>query len=231
MARLPNVNISTDPSFSKTSSIRFVIKLDERKAARVKVFLKDFPNEVELGYRIGAEEFARKLHRLVVRCLKTGTPPKGVSWPPHSPVTTKMLGAHPLLNLTGFYMRSITIINKGWSKGVIAVGLPAGLRRPSNIKGSSSMTMRKIAEINEYGGGKVPPRPLWRPAYKQIGGNQALKKSVSKWVRKIIREEVIRCNMVSTTMKYFSVSSLGPDIRGYKGFNDAPLPKVDDLPF
>lgn len=227
MAQLPNINIRTDPSDFK-GSLKFVIKLDEAKAGRVKVFLKDFPNEVELGYKIGAQEFATKLHRLVKRCLKTGIPPKGVSWPPHSPVTTKMLGAHPLLHLTGFYYRYVQIIQ---NKSSVAVGLPRGLRRPSMMKGSSSLTMKQIAVINEYGGGKVPARPLWRPAYEQIGGKAGLKKCVTKWIRNVIKEEIKRCNMVSNTLSMTSTRNLlsGPTLKDLAG--SSKVSGVNDLPF
>lgn len=238
MPRIPNIHIRTDPKFYSEGSLRMVIKVDEKKAARVKVFLKDFPNEVELGYRIGAMEFATKLHRLVVRCLKTGTPPKGVSWPPHSPATTKMLGPHKLLNLTGFYMRSIKILQGQSLSGTIAVGLPRGLKRPNGAKGSNKLTMRQIAQLNEYGGGKVPARPLWRPAYQQCGGAQGVKKSVTKWVRRVIKEEIKRCNMVGNSMSLnprrgaadlnFDVNKL-PTLRD--SVSHAPVTGADDLPF
>lgn len=235
MPRIPNIHIRTDPKFTQGSSLRFVIKVDERKAARVQVFLKDFPNEVELGYKIGAQEFAAKLHRLIIRCLKTGTPPKGVSWPPHSPATVKMLGPHKLLNLTGFYMRSIRILN---SKGVIAVGLPRGLKRPSGYKGSNKLTMRQIAQLNEYGGGKVPARPLWRPAYQQCGGTQGVKKSVTKWIRQIIREEIKKCNMVGNTLALNQgrgAKDLSFDVNKLSTMKDtvshATISGADDLPF
>lgn len=227
MAQFPNIHIRTDPP-NLSGSIQFVVKIDERKAVRVHALLKDFPNEVELGYKIGAQEFATKLHRLVRRCLKTGIPPKGVSWPPHSPVTTKMLGPHPLLHLTGFYYRYIKIIQ---NKTSIAVGLPSGLKRPAMMKGSSKLTMKQIAVINEYGGGRIPPRPLWRPAYEQIGGKVGLKKCVTNWIRKIIKEEVKRCNMVSNTLSMSSTKSLisGPTLKDWAGSSN--VSGVNDLPF
>lgn len=187
MPRIPNIHIRTDPGNLSSGSLTFYIKVDGKKAKRVSAFLDDFPGEVWVGSREGACKFANKLHRIIKRCLKTGTPPKGVSWPPHSEFTVKSLGAHKLLNLTGFYMRSIKVMDKG---GTIAVGLPRGLKRPNNIKGSSTLTMKQIAQILEYGGNKVPARPLWRPAYNQVGGPAQLKKDITAGIRKQVRKSV-----------------------------------------
>lgn len=190
MARIPNVNIRSDPGNMMSGSMNFYIRVDGRKARRVQHFLDEFPGEVYIGSYEGALKFAKKLHQLVRRCLRTGTPPKGVSWPPHSEFTTKSLGAHKLLNLTGFYMRSIKIMDQG-PVSTIAVGLPKGLKRPSSAKGSHRLTMKQIAQILEYGGNKVPARPLWRPAFNEIGGNARLKKDITQGIRKKIRSSIV----------------------------------------
>ena len=131
MARIPNVNIRSDPGNLMSGSMNFYIKVDGEKARRVQKFLDEFPGEVYMGSHEGALKFAKKLHQLVRRCLRTGTPPKGVSWPPHAASTIKSLGPHKLLNLTGFYMRSVKIIDNG-PGSTVAVGLPKGLKRPSS---------------------------------------------------------------------------------------------------
>lgn len=188
MPRIPNVNIRTP---SLPDSITLMVKVDEHKSRKVQAMLNKFPQSVEKGYRLGSQEFANKLLKLVKRCIKTGTPPKGVSWPPHSPNTTKRLGPHPLLYLTGFYYKYIQIIQNRKS---IAVGLPRGLRRPSLMHGSSSLTMRQIALLLENGGATLPARPLWKPAYNQIGGMKELRKSVIKHLKNEIKKEIKKCN-------------------------------------
>lgn len=275
MARLPNIRFDPNPSWGKpnygkikelekysrvfgrsgvvglgrggSTATVMTIHIDRKRAKKVAVFLDEFPYEVEAGFESGAWEFAEKIHRIVTRCLKTGTPPKGVSWPPHSAVTTKMLGSHKLLNLTGFYLRHIEVgKNKsrefGVVRGTIYVGLPKNLKRPSSIKGSSRLTMREIAEINEYGGGKVPARPLWRPAYRQAGGAAGLRKATRKWVKFFIKEAIKSHGLdkpsrdftaVVYTPKTYDFPDPLPKLKS-TGVHNTPLPGIppgDDLPF
>lgn len=221
MARVPNINIRSDPG-NISGSMNFYIKVDGKKARRVQKFLDEFPGEVYMGSYEGALKFAKKLHQLVRRCLKTGTPPKGVSWPPHAASTVRSLGPHKLLNLTGFYLRSIKIIDNG-PGSTIAVGLPKGLKRPSNAKGSSRITMKHIAQILEYGGPKIPARPLWRPAFNQIGGNTQLKKDITQGIRKQIRASIIAIER-STVRSNYSPESVRSKYRGNWGdfWDDIP---------
>lgn len=244
MPRIPNVNIRSDPGNLMSGSMNFYIKVDGEKAKRVQKFLDEFPGEVYMGSHEGALKFAKKLHQLVRRCLRTGTPPKGVSWPPHAASTIKSLGPHKLLNLTGFYMRSIKIIDQGPAL-TIAVGLPRGLKRPSSAKGSSRITMKQIAQILEYGGPKIPARPLWRPAFNEIGGNARLKKDITQGIRKKIRESIIALEKITIRSDLGSRGSssrsrykgdwgnfwddipVTPKPQGYTPHSDGP----DDLPF
>ena len=219
MARIPNVTIRSEPwkilpmkGEDFQGSMNFFIKVDDGRARKVQAFLDEFPGEIYMGSFLGARKFARKLHQLVRRCIRTGIPPKGVSWPPHAASTVKRLGAHKLLNLTGFYLKSIRIVEDLY-RDTIAVGLPKGLRRPSNIKGSHSMTMKQIAQILEYGGPKIPARPLWRPAFQQIGGNARLKKDIINGIRKQIRSKLV------SDQKY-NIKGIGYEKemqRGYRG--------------
>lgn len=148
--------------------------------------LNNVPKLLLQGYSIGANRFADRLYRIVTTCLKKGTPPKGVSWKPHAESTTKTLGSHPIMYLSGFYARYIRINTR--KNGIVYVGLPQGLRRPSGLKGSSKRTMAQIARMLEYGSGDgdLPARPLWRPAYEQAGGKERLKKEVVNGLREAI---------------------------------------------
>lgn len=213
MARIPNVNIRSDPDNMMSGSMNFYIRVDGRKARRVQHFLDEFPGEVYIGSYEGALKFAKKLHQLVRRCLRTGTPPKGVSWPPHAASTVKRLGPHKLLHLTGFYMRSIKIMDQG-PGSTISVGLPKGLKRPSSAKGSSSITMKHIAQILEYGGPKIPARPLWRPAFNEIGGNARLKKDITQGIGKRMRAAIIALEKASIPGLGYSGSSSSSRYRG-----------------
>lgn len=236
MARIPNVRIRTDPKLDQPS-MNFFIKVDGNKSRKVQAFLDDFPGEVFMGSYEGALKFAKRLHQIVKRCLKTGTPPKGVNWPPHAASTIRSLGAHKLLNLTGFYLRHIQIIGNG-PASTIAVGLPRGTKRPSNIKGSSGITMQHIAQILEYGGNKIPARPLWRPAYNQIGGNSRLKKYVTDGIRKQVRSSLMAIEKSSIYPNSGSKASYLDLIpKELLSKSSQPKPQIsssgepDDLPF
>lgn len=234
MARIPNVRIRTDPKLDQPS-MNFFIKVDGNKSRKVQAFLDDFPGEVFMGSYGGALKFAKRLHQIVKRCLKTGTPPKGVNWPPHAASTIRSLGAHKLLNLTGFYLRHIQIIGNG-PVSTIAVGLPRGTKRPSNIKGSSGISMQHIAQILEYGGSKIPARPLWRPAYNQIGGNSRLKKYVIDGIRKQVRSSLMAIEKSSIYPDSGSKASY-LDLIPKELLNKPSKPQIpssgepDDLPF
>lgn len=167
---------------------------DQRKAERL---LTRQPKILRKAYDDSAKEFSDKLLRIVRTCLNKGQPPpgSGVSWPPHSPHTTKRFGPHPLLHLTGQYARSVQLMrnkNDRWY-----IGVPPNLRKErqaSKSQGGTTVnsirTLNQIAYILEVGTSKIPPRPLWKPAYRSVGGNKELRKILIKHIRKQIRKEV-----------------------------------------
>lgn len=178
------------------------IYVDKRKQARAERLIAETPSILTKGYAKGTEKFGNQLLRIVRRSLNTGVPPRGseVSWPPHAPGSIKKYGDHTLLNLTGQYARSVTLV-KG--KKRTFVGLPIGIRRltytgKTSKKGTkkiiytgktSKKTLNQIAIMLEYGSrdGNLPPRPLWAPAFKAAGGKAALQKAIRNEVRKEIR--------------------------------------------
>lgn len=88
------------------------IYVDKREQARAERLIAKTPSILTKGYAKGTEKFGNQLLRIVRRSLNTGVPPRGsgVSWPPHSPGTLKKYGAHTMLNLTGQYARSVTLV-------------------------------------------------------------------------------------------------------------------------
>lgn len=177
-----NINLSNN-----LCDIRiYVDPVKQRQAERL---IAKTPSIMKLGYELGTRKFGNQLLRIVRRSLNNGLPPpgSGVSWPPHSAATLKKYGAHTLLNLTGQYARSVTIVNR---KDRTFVGLPPGLKKTTYFGNTSRKTLNQIAIMLEYGSrdGNLPPRELWRPAYKAAGGADALQKSIRNEVRKELRK-------------------------------------------
>lgn len=172
----------------------YVDKRDQQKAQRL---LDRQPEILRRAYNNAAMEFANKLLRVVKTCLNKGQPPagQGVSWPPHSPHTTKKYGEHTLLHLTGQYARTVQIMRN--RNGNIIVGIPPNVKkeRPTSKSqegqsdGNSIRTLNQVAYILEVGTANIPPRPLWKPAYQSVGGTKEVKKLMVKHIRKEIRKE------------------------------------------
>lgn len=180
-----NINLSTP-----IGSLE--IYVDKREQARAERLIAQTPSILTNGYAKGTEKFGNQLLRIVRRSLNTGIPPKGTSWPPHAPGTLrkykkyKKYREHTMLNLTGQYAKSVTIV-KG--KKRTFVGLPIGIRKITYTGKTSRKTLNQIAIMLEYGSrdGNLPPRPLWGPAFEAAGGKAALQKEIRNEIRKEIR--------------------------------------------
>lgn len=170
------------------------IYVDKREQARAERLIAKTPSILTEGYTKGTEKFGNQLLRIVRRSLNTGVPPRGsgVSWPPHAPGTIKKYkkyGDHTMLNLTGQYARSVTLV-KG--KKRTFVGLPIGIKKITYTGKTSRKTLNQIAIMLEYGSrdGNLPPRPLWNPAFKAAGGKAVLQKEIRNEIRKEIRRVI-----------------------------------------
>lgn len=168
------------------------INVDKAASAKVQRLLDGMPKIYTKAWEKGSRNFGTKLRDLVKRCIFTGTPPSGVNWPPLSESTIHSLGKHPIYYYTGTYYRAITFHNDG-KRVWVGVGYNrAGSTRnrfnksvagkARNTEQKSKLTLNQIAIILEFGSsdGKIPKRPLWEPAWKQIGGNKGLQQAVRK---------------------------------------------------
>lgn len=162
------------------------IYTDPKEQARAEKLIAETPSIMSNAYDRATEKFGNQLLRLVKKCLKGGTPPKGVQWDPHSANTIKRYGEHTLLNYTGQYLRSVQIVKQ---KNRTYVGLPSNLKKVRGNGKTSKRTLNQIAIMLEYGsrGGNLPARPLWKPAFEQVGGTKVLKKTIVSELRKEIR--------------------------------------------
>lgn len=182
MAKKVNINISLP-----IGSVQ--IYVDPRKQMQAEKLITRTPQIMQRGYDLGSRKFGNQLLRIVRRSLNKGLPPPGskVSWPPHATATLKKYGAHTLLNLTGQYARSVTMVTQ---KDRTFVGLPPGLRKITYSGRTSRKTLNQIAIMLEYGSrdGNLPPRPLWKPAFEAAGGNVVLEKEIRNQLRKELRK-------------------------------------------
>lgn len=171
----------------------YVDPVKQRQAERL---IAKTPSIMKLGYELGTRKFGNQLLRIVRRSLNKGLPPPGskVSWPPHATATLKKYTAilkkyraYTLLNLTGQYARSVTMVTQ---KDRTFVGLPPGLRKITYSGRTSRKTLNQIAIMLEYGSrdGNLPPRPLWKPAFEAAGGNVVLEKEIRNQLRKELRK-------------------------------------------
>lgn len=189
MARGISKTLVNYKRLSKSLSSGDLIELyvDKRAMERAQKLIEDTPDILYEGYKEGSSLFAKKLLKLIKDSLRTGMPPRGsnVSWPKHAPSTIRKLGEHKLLNYTGQYLRSVSTFK---SRDGVYVGLPPGVKKVRGKSGSlGKRTLTQVATMLENGGDSLPPRPLWKPAYKVVGGNKELTKLIIKELRKQIR--------------------------------------------
>lgn len=152
---------------------------------------------IKQGYDKGTMQFAKSLHRLVLKCVSTGTPPPGVHWEPKSP---KSRNPDNLYVVTGRYQRAISIWNKN---GRLYVGL--GSKKQFASHSRRSITLLQLSQILANGttgagggksGGTIPPRPLWNPAFKALGGKKGLLREILKGIRSELLNKGIKANQV-----------------------------------
>lgn len=136
------------------------------------------PQSIQAGYDAGINIVGARILRIVKRAIKSGTPPigSGVYWPPLSPETIDRHGPHGIYDLTGTYARVIDIQRY---KNRTYVGIPKGAR----LSHKSSLSLNEVAILLEYGGQRIPPRPLWAPSYKSLGGDEAVRKEIMRSIR------------------------------------------------
>lgn len=165
------------------------IYVDPVKQRQAEKLIAKTPSIMKLSYELGTRKFGNQLLNIVRRSLNTGLPPLGskVSWPQHAESTIRKYGEHTLLNLTGQYAKSVTYVVH---RGRTFVGLPKGLKKITPSNKTSRKTLNQIAIILEYGSrdGRIPPRPLWKPAFEVMGGKSGLEKEIRNQLRKEIRK-------------------------------------------
>lgn len=170
------------------------IYVDQKAQKKAEELIRACPEILRRAYEKGARRFANLLVREIKYCLMVGLPPigSGVSWKPLSPRTIRSykswgFESTHLWYLTGQMYRRIGIFQTRRRNKEIRVGFPVGVRAnpPQKGKGKGSRpTLSTLAAILEAGTNRIPPRPLFAPAFKVVGGSSRVKKFIVEELRK-----------------------------------------------
>lgn len=175
----------------KVSDLVLQVKLNG-EWQKVESLVSNLGPSMQRGYDEAVSKFSHNLLAIVKKSLTLGIPPVGggVIWQPLAPSTIKRYGQHPIYNLTGLYSRSVGLFRY---KSRVLIGLPIGARRSSQKK----LTMNQLAVMLEFGSNdRIPPRPVWAPSLKAVGGKDKLKQLTLTEIRKELRKYGVRPNQV-----------------------------------
>lgn len=146
-------------------------------------------NAIAIGVEKGQKSAAEKILALTRKNIRESGASLG--WQPVSPgyakwKTSKGYDPKKLLMMSRTYYNNIHIWNKG---DRYYVGLKHNIKNPVTNKG---ITVSEIANILERGdkAGKIKPRRLWAPTFKQFGGTAQLKKLIVWHVKNEIRNRL-----------------------------------------
>lgn len=166
---------------------------------KVSKLLQNLPEIETQAYHKACTNFGKMLAKYVRNCIASNTPPKGVSWPPHSEDYLKKYEVKGFWYLSGQMLRSIRLRNY---QGGYYVGPEPGVKAidPVNRYGrsrTSKLTLVQLARLLELGTranavssaftNDIPARPLFRPSFKAVGGTERLKRYLVVNLRREIK--------------------------------------------
>lgn len=131
------------------------------------------PLAIKVGAELGENAALNELKKLIKQNIRTNGGSLGWKALSSRTLKNKSGSKYPtsILRMTGLYYRSITITKT--ANGTKYLGVPSRTYYPN--KGASGPTLLQVATIHEYGSDKIPARPLWKPTFKQFGGNARIK--------------------------------------------------------
>ena len=177
---------------------RLKLSSNKEELEKIKKLLDDMPELLEEAYYDAAQRWGKKLKKEARSCLDRNQPPEGVSWKPLSKSYVQHMGGDDRRYMKQLqYYESIdvhteryTVLGSDKSGNRVWVGLPNGVKKLHPIYGTTpqKITLVNVAKILENGtkDGKIPPRPLWKPLYDQLGG----KKSIERYVTNAIKRKL-----------------------------------------
>ena len=174
--------------------------VNKQNVEKVSRLIKSMPEIETIAYQKACTNFGKMLARYVRKCIMSNTPPRGVSWPPHSEDYLKKYNVKGFWYLSGQMLRSIRLRQY---QGGYYVGPNPGEKAvdPVNKYGrsrTSKLTLIELARLLE-GGTKsnsaskhftndISPRPLFRPSFKAVGGTERLKKYLITNLRREVKK-------------------------------------------
>ena len=183
------INISVGSPFGPID----IYITDKNKLAQAKKLIDKAPNILIDAYNDAANRWGGKVKKEAQKAIDRGSPPGGMaSWPPLSEKYQARWGGSIYYNW-GQYYRGIGIHKEeavlyGTSKTStrIYIGLPNQVAKTNPLGKAGRLTLQKVAKILEVGtrDGKIPPRPLWEPLYKHVGGKASLKRHIQEAIKR-----------------------------------------------
>lgn len=176
---------------------------DMRKVNNVDRFIKDSPRILRKSFRLSVEDFGMSVVNAAKSCIMSGRPPRGVSWPPlskdyvrsyknfkHGDTLQFWWNSRYIYSRIGIYTQGAEIWGTKEKATQFYIGLPLQATHPHHgypeSRRTPNLTLQKIAKFIENGVGDVPPRPLFKPLFYQMGGNDKLKKTIRQNIQKQI---------------------------------------------
>ena len=172
-----------------------VVYTNPHKVEQARRLIEKMP-EIEIkAYNRGCYNFGRMLSRYIKRCIATNTPPPGVSWPPHSDDYLKRYDPKGFWYLSGQLMRSISVFQRSNDRWYVGPPPDEPAIAPVNRKGRShpsKLTLVQLARIQELGSytvhNDIPPRPLFIPSFKAVGGTNRLRRYIVANLRRELKQ-------------------------------------------
>lgn len=178
----------------------YINSYDMRKIKKIDQFVRDSPRLLRGAFRSSSRDFGQRVVNAAKACIRSSTPPRGVSWPPLSDNyvrnyhqfkggdnTMFWWNSEFLAKSIGIYEEGVEVLGSNKKSSRLYIGLPLQATHPHpgypGSRNTRNLTLQRIAKFIENGVKGVPPRPLFRPLFNQMGGSKALQKSIKNKIQ------------------------------------------------
>jgi hypothetical protein len=170
--------------------------IQQKKAEKL---IKDTPHILFDAYEDAAMRFGKEIIKRARQCIDSGLPPRGAYWPPLSPKYIAAMGGDDRFYLKtvqyyesiGIHRENVYFQNGTFAKTRIFIGLPKGVMKiPPRYSRKHLLSLIQVANILENGSPRrnIPPRPLWKPLYQDLKGNERIKTFVIKAIQRQLKK-------------------------------------------
>ena len=147
------------------------------------VAVKTLSTKIEAGSLAGQISAANKYRTLVRRNIRDKTTP-GLSKRTQRYRLKKGFSADNVLMMSRTLYDNIVVIRRGKR---VFVSVKPKVYNPVTSRGRGrNMTVGQVARVLEFGSANSPARPVWYPAFKQLGGTRRIKKIIQWHIRAAI---------------------------------------------